>query len=254
MYIHTWKPSKNHNRGKGSWWCGLYRHNDDDTAHLPRSHALAAFVTCKFVKTYKYLGIKLLSTSAPSTITTVSQSYTLFSKFGGGAYSQSVWTLFARLWYILWCYPTSLGRIERRKDRKGLRELLLPCGGPPREPGRVSLHSPQSSSIVLSAALHDTPGAGCGDCGTHTSHMTQSGWRETQESGSYPFPILLFTITLIREKYSERTVVCLNRILGCQYALQTTTTLLWYRIIRPAAIMHNFWNNRPVLESGIMLE
>ena len=81
MYIHTWNPSKNHNRGKCSWWCGLYRHNDDDTAHLPCSQALAAFVTCKFVKTCKYLGIKLLSTSAPSTITTVSQSYTPFYSF-----------------------------------------------------------------------------------------------------------------------------------------------------------------------------
>lgn len=42
----------NHSRGKGSWWCGLYRHNDRcilHPAHLPHSQALAAFITCKFV-------------------------------------------------------------------------------------------------------------------------------------------------------------------------------------------------------------
>lgn len=50
--IHTWKPSMNHSRGKGSRWCGLYRHNDWcilHPAHLPHSQALAAFITCKFV-------------------------------------------------------------------------------------------------------------------------------------------------------------------------------------------------------------
>lgn len=176
--IHTWKPSMNHSRGKGSRWCGLYRHNDWrilHPAHLPHSQALAAFITCKFVN------VQIFGHKAAVHLSFQHHNHSLtiiYTPFYSAQSSGVGHILIARLWYILSCYPTTQGRIERMKDR-GLRVLLLPCGGPAREPGRVSLHSPQSSSTVLSAALHDTPGAGCGDCGTHTSHRTQSGWRES---------------------------------------------------------------------------
>ena len=164
----------NHSRGKGSRWCGLYRHNDRcilHPAHLPHSQALAAFITCKFVN------VQIFGHKAAVHLSFQHHNHSLtiiYTPFYSAQSSGVGHILIARLWYILSCYPTTQGRIERMKDR-GLRVLLLPCGGPAREPGRVSLHSPQSSSTVLSAALHDTPGAGCGDCGTHTSHRTQSG-------------------------------------------------------------------------------
>lgn len=164
----------NHSRGKGSRWCGLYRHNDQcilHPAHLPHSQALAAFITCKFVN------VQIFGHKAAVHLSFQHHNHSLtiiYTPFCSAQSSGVGHILIARLWYILSCYPTTQGRIERMKDR-GLRVLLLPCGGPAREPGRVSLHSPQSSSTVLSAALHDTPGAGCGDCGTHTSHRTQSG-------------------------------------------------------------------------------
>ena len=82
--------------------------------------------------------------------------------FRGGGH---VFNVHARLRYCLIMPSYFTGEKEDRKDRG---YFSLPCGGPAREPGRVSLHSPQSSSIVLSAAQHDTPGVECGDYGTHT--------------------------------------------------------------------------------------
>lgn len=189
---------------QGQRLLGLYRHNDD--AYYIHPAHLALFPGLGSIRHLKY--DECLPITAHCNIHTHFAPFIQFSAFfvcfffrGGG----HVFNVHARLRYCLIMPSYFTGEKEDRKDRG---YFSLPCGGPAREPGRVSLHSPQSSSIVLSAAQHDTPGVECGDYGTHTWHKTQSGWRETQESRLlyttlvqflYTIPIVLFTVALIRD-------------------------------------------------------